>query len=128
MGEFLPLASRIHESNMLQSIKNTKNKKKYCHIKKRLYLCSRNRLDSIVRSTLLFRHFERKLTLLITKKLLSKKEMKEMNKKNYLSPMVEIMNARVEKGFQMSGTTDPELNTTIEPEVEGPEIDFNSFD
>ena len=50
-----------------------------------------------------------------------------MNKKNYLSPMVEIMNARVEKGFQMSGT-DPELNTTIEPEVEGPEIDFNSFD
>ena len=127
MGEFLPLASRIHESNMLQSIKNTKNKKKYCHIKKRLYLCSRNRLDSIVRSTLLFRHFERKLTLLITKKLLSKKEMKEMNKKNYLSPMVEIMNARVEKGFQMS-STDPELNTTIEPEVEGPEIDFNSFD
>jgi len=84
-------------------------------------------LDSIVRSTLLFRHFERKLTLLITKKLLSKKEMKEMNKKNYLSPMVEIMNARVEKGFQMS-STDPELNTTIEPEVEGPEIDFNSFD
>ena len=51
-----------------------------------------------------------------------------MNKKNYLSPMVEIMNARVEKGYQMSGTTDPDLNTTIEPEVEGPEIDFNSFD
>ena len=50
-----------------------------------------------------------------------------MNKTNYLSPMVEIMNARVEKGFQMSGT-DPDLNTTIEPEVEGPEIDFNSFD
>ena len=54
--------------------------------------------------------------------------MKEMNKKNYLSPMVEIMNARVEKGFQISGNTDPEINTSIEPEVEGPEIDFNSFD
>ena len=38
--------------------------------------------------------------------------MKEMNKKNYLSPMVEIMNARVEKGFQMSGNTDPEINTS----------------
>ena len=26
-----------------------------------------------------------------------------MNKKSYLSPVVEIMNARVEKGFQTSG-------------------------
>lgn len=31
--------------------------------------------------------------------------MKEMNnKKNYISPMVEILNARVEKGFAGSGT------------------------
>lgn len=38
--------------------------------------------------------------------------MKEMNKKNYMSPMVEILNARVEKGFQTSGSssTDPHSN------------------
>ena len=30
-----------------------------------------------------------------------------MNKKNYMSPMVEILNARVEKGFAGSGNTDP---------------------
>ena len=29
--------------------------------------------------------------------------MKEMNKKNYMSPMVEILNARDEKGFAGSG-------------------------
>lgn len=50
------------------------------------------------------------------------------NKKNYLTPMIEIMNARVEKGFQTSGTTDPELNTTLEPREPGTEIDMNDFD
>jgi predicted metal-dependent phosphotriesterase family hydrolase len=39
------------------------------------------------------------------KKLLSRKKMKEMTNKNsmkamYVAPMVEMMNARVEKGFE----------------------------
>ena len=55
--------------------------------------------------------------------------MKEMNKKNYLSPMVEIMNARVEKGFQQSGDPDdPTLNLELEPEEEGNDYDWSSFD
>lgn len=52
-----------------------------------------------------------------------------MNKKNYLSPVVEIMNARVEKGFQMSGDSDdPTLNLELEPEEEGNDYDWSSFD
>ena len=37
-----------------------------------------------------------------------------MNKKSYLSPVVEIMNARVERGFQTSGAVNP--NT---PNIDG---------
>jgi hypothetical protein len=54
--------------------------------------------------------------------------MKEMNKKNYLSPMVEILNARVEKGFQTS-TGAPEINTGLRPEVPGgSDLDLSMFD
>lgn len=52
--------------------------------------------------------------------------MKEMNKKNYMSPMVEILNARVEKGFQVSsgsGET-PHVNTGLPPEQD-PNSDIN---
>ena len=46
--------------------------------------------------------------------------MKEMNKKNYMSPMVEILNARVEKGFQISGGGEtPHVNTGLHDEVPG---------
>ena len=48
------------------------------------------------------------------------------NKKAYMTPMVEIMNARVEKGFQVSG--EPEISGTLEPKIEGQEINFNDFD
>jgi hypothetical protein len=51
----------------------------------------------------------KKTYLLTTKKLFKKKEMKN-NKKAYLAPMVEVMNARVEKGFAGSGNT-PSGNT-----------------
>lgn len=60
--------------------------------------------------------------------------MKEMNKKNYMSPMVEILNARVEKGFQASGETpNPDVNTGLQPEVPGEggeenEISVQMFD
>ena len=55
--------------------------------------------------------------------------MKEMNKKNYMSPMVEILNARVEKGFQVSGgSTDPEINGNLNPRITGREMDFSDFD
>ena len=50
------------------------------------------------------------------------------NKKAYMTPMVEIMNARVEKGFQVSGQTEPEISGTLEPKIEGQEINFNDFD
>ena len=52
--------------------------------------------------------------------------MKEMNKKNYLTPMVEIMSARVEKGFQASSTN--ELNGTLPPKITGNEVNFSDFD
>lgn len=49
-----------------------------------------------------------KINFIINKKtIIKKKEMKEMNKKNYMSPMVEILNARVEKGFQTSSGSTP---------------------
>lgn len=63
--------------------------------------------------------------------------MKEMNKKNYLSPMVEIMNARVEKGFAGSGSgsttpTDPITGSSELPGVthndDDPNTDGNDFD
>ena len=34
---------------------------------------------------------------------LSQKDMKEVKKMEYFAPQVEVLNARVEKGFQMSG-------------------------
>ena len=40
--------------------------------------------------------------------------MKEMNKKNYVSPMVEILNARVEKGFQSSSVNPDEHLSGLE--------------
>ena len=45
--------------------------------------------------------------------------MKEMNKKNYMSPMVEILNARVEKGFQISGGEAPHIHTGLHDEMPG---------
>lgn len=42
----------------------------------------------------------------------------KMNKKAYMAPMVEIMNARVEKGFQASGTNPDERLGDLEP-IEG---------
>ena len=63
--------------------------------------------------------------------------MKEMNKKNYLSPMVEIMNARVEKGFAGSGSgsttpTDPITGSSdlegVSPNTDDPNSDGNDFD
>jgi len=43
-----------------------------------------------------------------------------MNKKNYMSPMVEILNARVEKGFQISGGSEsPHIHTGLHDEVPG---------
>ena len=36
---------------------------------------------------------------------------KENNKKEYDAPMVELIEARVEKGFQMSGSITPEPQT-----------------
>ena len=45
--------------------------------------------------------------------------MKEMNKKNYMSPMVEILNARVEKGFQASSGEAPHIHTGLHDEVPG---------
>ena len=50
--------------------------------------------------------------------------MKEMNKKNYMSPMVEILNARVEKGFAGSGSTDP--HSSVPGALEG--VDINGDD
>ncbi len=49
-----------------------------------------------------------------------------MNKKNYMSPMVEILNARVEKGFQISGGSGetPHVNTGLPPEQD-PNSDIN---
>ncbi len=48
-----------------------------------------------------------------------------MNKKNYMSPMVEILNARVEKGFQISGGGEtPHVNTGLPPEQD-PNSDIN---
>ncbi len=59
--------------------------------------------------------------------------MKEMNKKNYMSPMVEILNARVEKGFAGSGSTDPHapINGDLEgivPNPDDPNTDGSDFD
>ena len=51
-----------------------------------------------------------------------------MNKKNYMSPMVEILNARVEKGFQISGNTNPEINGGLKPRIPDVEINFSDFD
>lgn len=52
-----------------------------------------------------------------------------MNKKNYMSPMVEILNARVEKGFQVSGGgTTPEINGNLNPRLPGTEMTFSDFD
>lgn len=51
-----------------------------------------------------------------------------MNKKNYMSPMVEILNARVEKGFQISGNTTPEINGGLNPRITGTEMTFSDFD
>ena len=48
--------------------------------------------------------------------------MKETNnKKNYMSPMVEILNARVEKGFVISGEdpTHQHVPGTVPPSTEG---------
>lgn len=42
----------------------------------------------------------------------------KMNKKAYMAPMVEIMNARVEKGFQVSGTDPDARLSDLEP-IEG---------
>lgn len=42
----------------------------------------------------------------------------KMNKKAYMAPMVEIMNARVEKGFQVSGTNPDERLSELE-RIEG---------
>ena len=43
------------------------------------------------------------------------------NKKNYMSPMVEILNARVEKGFAISGgdPTHQHVPGTVPPSTEG---------
>lgn len=52
--------------------------------------------------------------------------MKEMNnKKNYISPMVEILNARVEKGFAGSGTP---AGMDGNPEPIYGEHELNDFD
>lgn len=58
--------------------------------------------------------------------------MKEMNKKNYMSPMVEILNARVEKGFAGS-SIDPHgpINGDLEgivPNADDPNTDGSDFD
>ena len=52
------------------------------------------------------------------------------NKKIYMVPMVEIMNARVEKGFQASsGSTNPENNLNIlPPKIEGTDLNLSDFD
>lgn len=47
-----------------------------------------------------------------------------MNKKNYMSPMVEILNARVEKGFAGSGSLDP--HSAVPGDLEG--VDPNPND
>jgi hypothetical protein len=51
--------------------------------------------------------------------------MKE-NKKNYMTPMVEFMNARVEKGFAGSGDTI--TGTGTEPFTEGGNTDISTWD
>ena len=48
------------------------------------------------------------------------------NKKNYISPMVEILNARVEKGFAGSGTTPVGMDGNPEP-IHG-EHEVSDFD
>ena len=55
-----------------------------------------------------------------------------MNKKNYMSPMVEILNARVEKGFAGS-STDPHSPVPgdlegIVPNADDPNTDGSDFD
>lgn len=45
--------------------------------------------------------------------------MKEMNKKNYMSPMVEILNARVEKGFQTSGSSSTDPHSNMPSNIDG---------
>lgn len=53
--------------------------------------------------------------------------MKEMNKKNYMSPVVETLNARVEKGFAGSG--DSTLGGSVLPPRENQDgINMNDFD
>jgi hypothetical protein len=53
--------------------------------------------------------------------------MKEMNKKNYMSPVVETLNARVEKGFAGSG--DSTLGSGALPPRENQEdLNMNDFD
>ena len=82
-------------------------------MKKSSYLCSEDMLGSIVCIILLFSIFDQEINNIINKNYYQKKEMKEMNnKKNYISPMVEILNARVEKGFAgsnagMDGAPEP---------------------
>ena len=51
--------------------------------------------------------------------------MKEMNKKNYMSPMVEILNARVEKGFQTSGSSSTDPHSNMPSNIEGWEPNDN---
>ena len=45
---------------------------------------------------------------------LSQKDMKEVKKMEYFAPQVEVLNARVEKGFQMSGDPMATGNGTTE--------------
>ena len=55
--------------------------------------------------------------------------MKEMNKKSYLSPVVEIMNARVERGFQTSNPNTPNIDGNLEGKDPSTEINVgDDFD
>lgn len=53
-----------------------------------------------------------------------------MNKKSYLSPVVEIMNARVERGFQTSGGSTNPNTPNIDGNLEGkdPSTEINVGD
>ncbi|MBQ9865371.1 MAG: hypothetical protein IJM33_08565 [Bacteroidales bacterium] len=54
---------------------------------------------------------------------------KENNKKEYDAPMVELIEARVEKGFQASGAaTEPQTRGANEALTAGSSHDGNDFD
>ena len=97
-----------------------KKRKKNLYIKKKAYFCNRYSKYSVCYRPLPYNILKRKINKIINnKKLLSRKKMKEMTNKNsmkamYVAPMVEMMNARVERGFEAS------MNAGIEAPTGGP--------